>query len=60
MKYIIKRYLYINKIKKSSRSFKMVEESKGSASKKTTFPVYLVVGDSGAGKSTFVNFILGS
>ncbi len=37
-----------------------MEESKGSKSQKATFPVYLIVGDSGVGKSTFINCILGS
>jgi len=37
-----------------------MEESKTSASKKPEVPVYLVVGDTGVGKSTFVNNILGA
>jgi putative ribosome biogenesis GTPase RsgA len=32
-----------------------MEEIKSSDSEKSQYPVYLVVGDSGAGKSTFVN-----
>jgi putative ribosome biogenesis GTPase RsgA len=36
-----------------------MEESKSSESKKSNAPVYIVIGDSGAGKSTFVNKVLG-
>jgi putative ribosome biogenesis GTPase RsgA len=39
----------------------MEEEIKSSENKKKSqYPLYLVVGDSGAGKSTFINNILGS
>jgi predicted GTPase len=36
-----------------------MEESKSSASEIEKEPVYLTVGDTGAGKSTFVNNLLG-
>jgi GTPase SAR1 family protein len=36
-----------------------MEESKSSASKKSDKPVYIVIGDSGVGKTTFVRYILG-
>lgn len=34
-----------------------MEESKSSASEKSDNPVYIVIGDSGVGKTTFVNYI---
>jgi putative ribosome biogenesis GTPase RsgA len=37
-----------------------MEEIKTSASPKPAVPTYLVIGDTGVGKSTFVNNILGA
>ena len=37
----------------------MVESYRSSTSKSSEVPVYFVVGDSGAGKSTFINKLLG-
>jgi GTPase Era involved in 16S rRNA processing len=37
----------------------MVESYRSSTSKSAEIPVYFVVGDSGAGKSTFINKLLG-
>jgi putative ribosome biogenesis GTPase RsgA len=35
-------------------------ESSTTINKNSEIPIFLVVGDSGAGKSTFVNYLLGS
>jgi putative ribosome biogenesis GTPase RsgA len=37
----------------------MVESYRSSSAKSSDIPVYFVVGDSGVGKSTFINKLLG-